>query len=192
MRDSGPCFCDKICVNHSNSFIYVDQLEVSWPPTGLLLTSWQRGGEQGTYFGSCSRLPTGLHQAFNWPWISPLMSPYLTCFWSMQEDFFLSVISGTFINRIFWIHGFDCKYLGDNRKNIVSRKSTFYMLPKSQVKKKTGQLICRNNSNFHNKSVTGTQNIKQNALFLLLVDIIIILNHLTMEYWKNNCCNIPF
>ena len=69
-------FATKHALIHLNCFIHVDQLEASWPPAGLLLTSWQRGGEQWTYFGSHSRLPAGLHQAVNWPCVSPVYVVY--------------------------------------------------------------------------------------------------------------------
>ena len=50
-----------------------------------------------------------------------------------QEDFFLNVFLGTFkdITFFFPMHILDCKLLGDYRKNVVSRKSTFYMFPKN-------------------------------------------------------------
>ena len=51
-------------------------------PENLLENSSQCGGEQGTYFGSNSRLSAGLHQAFNY---------YLSCCLPMQYFLFFNI-----------------------------------------------------------------------------------------------------
>ena len=60
-------------------------------PENLLENSSQCGGEQGTYFGSNSRLSAGLHQAFNWPCVSLLVSYYLSCCLPMQYFLFFNI-----------------------------------------------------------------------------------------------------
>ena len=62
LRSAYPvlCFFD----NYAKFTKIVSFIYTSWRPAALLLTSWQRGGEQGIYFGHRSRLPAGLHQAF--------------------------------------------------------------------------------------------------------------------------------